>query len=442
MASPSDSAYFILSQGGNWKAGHSVECAIYSKLYPRILPLPVRAILRVILSQDKDKVSPYIHEEFLDLSYPKEIYDDDENEEANDHFLMAEAVLKYGDIEYLDEDYVEQLFGKLSANSFTLTSAFGKRRGVYLHPAAARFNHSCNPNASYSFDKGKCYIRATKPIAKGEQIFIPYIDTTYSVGTRRHELKERYKFDCQCPRCLNEIATTDPEEVKKRSEQELTTNSQIDEVLVSNIASGFDAAWKLSSMIRTLEEKAGWDVVNAQQQPLAAIRSEIMASKAMDELYKMSAVDAAIRHLRTDPAQYPDENHPMRREHALEFVYHLLYANEIMRQEAKYQGPEDTDAMFNIHKISPHLYAWMVLNWMLYGDVNGKASETTRKKMEEAVWTNPTAKADAERILKWLTEELKEVGTTGAKREREVEAHAKKMEEVVQATLTQEKRNM
>lgn len=238
------------------------------------------------------------------------------------------------------------------------------------------------------------------------------------------------------------MATIDPDDIKRRSEQELATNSQIEKVLKSNITSGYDVAMELSSMIRTLEEKADWDAVNAQQQPLAAIRSEIMACKAMDEMYKMSAVDAAIRHLRTDPAQYPDENHPIRREHALEFVYHLMYANEIMHQEAKHHSPEDSDALFNIHKISPNLYAWMVLNWMLYGDVNGEASEITKKKMEEVVWTNPTAKADAEKLLKWLTEGLEENGLTGAKRHKEVEAHGKKMEELVQATLKQEKRNM
>lgn len=97
-----------------------MECPVYAKLYPKILPIPVRAILRIILGYNDRKISPDLHEEFLDLSYPKEIYDDDENEEANDHFMMAQAVLKYGNINDLDEDYVEQFFGRVSLLSTIL----------------------------------------------------------------------------------------------------------------------------------------------------------------------------------------------------------------------------------------------------------------------------------------------------------------------------------
>lgn len=74
----------------------------------------MRAILRILLGYNGRKIPPDIYEEFLDLSYPTEIYEDDTSEEANNHYMMAEAVLKYGDIDDMDEDYVERLFGRVS----------------------------------------------------------------------------------------------------------------------------------------------------------------------------------------------------------------------------------------------------------------------------------------------------------------------------------------
>ncbi|EED16036.1 SET and MYND domain protein, putative [Talaromyces stipitatus ATCC 10500] len=429
-------------QRKDWKAGHSLECKTYAELYPKILPLPVRAVLRILMLRRADKIIPEVYSESLALTYPK-IYDCVESQETKDHLLMAKALREYSNLTDLDNKWVASLFGRLNANSFCLTSAFGRRRGVYFHPGPARFNHSCDPNASYSFAKGKCYIRAIRPIAKDEQIFISYVDTTYSVGTRRHELQERYRFECQCPKCLHEAATIEPEDLIKRSEHERETNAKIDEILKANSASGFTSAWKLSSMIRILSEKADWDAVNTQQQPLAAIRSEIMASKAKDQLYKMSAVDAAIRHSRTDPAQYPDECHPMRREHALEFVWHLMYANEYMRPELMRSSNDDYDHLFNIHEISPLFYAYMVVHWILTGDITCRTSvQDAKKKMEGVVWPNPLMKSDAERHIPWMTEDLEEAGMLGRNRDKNVQEHLKKMEAIVVATLEQEKRNM
>ncbi|GAM38764.1 SET and MYND domain protein [Talaromyces pinophilus] len=427
-------------QRKDWKAGHSLECSIYAKLHPKVLPLPVRAILRIVLCWKNDKIPKEVWDEFNALTFPK-IYEG-ESQEARDHALMTKAVMEYGNLKDLDPDWMKELFGKLNANSFTLTTAYGRRRGVYLHPGAARFNHSCDPNASYSFDKGKLYVRAIRPIAKDEQISIPYIDVTYSVGTRRHELKDRYKFDCRCTRCQHDMDTIKPEEIKKRGELEQSTNSKIDDIVKSSSASasgtGFATAWKLSSMIRKLSEKTDWDAVNTQQQPLAALRTEIMLCKAHDQMYKQSAVDAAVRHLRTDPTQYPDECHPMRREHAYEFFWHLLYADKAMEMQG---DPKDYDSPFDIHEIKPLFYAWMVLNWMLYGNVQGEIIAGTRKLMDEVVWPNPTLKAQAENDIVWVTEDLCAAGMLWEHRDKNIAKHLKSMEEIVETTLKQEKRN-
>lgn len=231
--------------------------------------------------------------------------------------------------------------------------------------------------------------------------------------------------------------TIKPEEIEKRGKLEQGTNSDIDDA-IKNGDGGFMTAWRLTNMIRQLSEKTDWDAVNAQQQPLAAIRTEMMLSKAHNELYKMSAVDAAVRHLRTDPAQYPDEGHPMRREHACEFYYHLLYADKIMEMQG---DPKNFDTPFDIHEIRPLFYAWMVLNWMIYGNVQGEILADTRKKMNEVVWPNPTMKGLAENDIAWVTEDLCHAGMLWEHRDKHIEVHLKKMEEIVEETIEREKRN-
>ncbi|KAF4952288.1 hypothetical protein F66182_18451, partial [Fusarium sp. NRRL 66182] len=135
---------------------------------------------------------------------------------------------------------------------------------------------------------------------------------------------------------------------------------------------------------------------------------------------------------------YPDEGHPMRREHALEFVYHLLYADKIMEMQ---RDPKDFDTPFDIHKIRPLFYAWMVLNWMIYGNVQGETLTDTREKINEIVWPNPTLKAKAESDIVWVTEDLCRVGMLWEYRDKHIQAHLKKMEEIVQETIERERRS-
>lgn len=52
------------------------------------------------------------------------------------------------------------------------------------------------------FDGRYMTLRALDPIQKGEQIFISYIDVT-EPHLRRHELKDRYFFTCQCDKCVH-----------------------------------------------------------------------------------------------------------------------------------------------------------------------------------------------------------------------------------------------
>ncbi|KIY70318.1 SET domain-containing protein [Cylindrobasidium torrendii FP15055 ss-10] len=70
----------------------------------------------------------------------------------------------------------------------------------------SRCNHSCSPNAYWKWD-AKTFtstLRAARPIEKGEEITIQYIDSCISYRQRRDKLASRYGFTCICSTCTAE----------------------------------------------------------------------------------------------------------------------------------------------------------------------------------------------------------------------------------------------
>ena len=92
--------------------------------------------------------------------------------------------------------------GILGTNLFSLTD---DDSGIVLR--ASRFNHSCSPNARYSFNSntGELRIYALGTIPLGEEIFVAYISSRGLYGTPRRSrqaaLRARYHFTCACSVC-------------------------------------------------------------------------------------------------------------------------------------------------------------------------------------------------------------------------------------------------
>ncbi|ORY08989.1 hypothetical protein BCR34DRAFT_625973 [Clohesyomyces aquaticus] len=84
------------------------------------------------------------------------------------------------------------------------TNCMEKDGGAAVFPNAARFNHSCNPNACFAWNSAiqKETIHAIQDIAEGEQITLAYCDTTHDKATRLWELKH-YGFVCDCRACAD-----------------------------------------------------------------------------------------------------------------------------------------------------------------------------------------------------------------------------------------------
>ncbi|ETW78294.1 hypothetical protein HETIRDRAFT_242993, partial [Heterobasidion irregulare TC 32-1] len=70
--------------------------------------------------------------------------------------------------------------------------------------AASRINHSCSPNATHFWDleSFSFEFRAIRPIRKGEQVTISYLNTRLLPRRARQQaLADKYAFRCACPAC-------------------------------------------------------------------------------------------------------------------------------------------------------------------------------------------------------------------------------------------------
>ncbi|KAF4601780.1 hypothetical protein EYR40_004980 [Pleurotus pulmonarius] len=89
-----------------------------------------------------------------------------------------------------------------------------KQIGCGLYIVSAYLMHSCAPNARPSFSNGtaELHLIANKPIKKGDEISVAYVDITQHEGEsavdararRRKELARGWRFACKCSKCVAE----------------------------------------------------------------------------------------------------------------------------------------------------------------------------------------------------------------------------------------------
>ncbi|OCT53956.1 hypothetical protein CLCR_09901 [Cladophialophora carrionii] len=199
-------------QSRAWAEYHRLECKLFGRLHPRILPSTVRAIVRV-LKQHKAGLLP--ESEWEQLLALESHYDDLINAGGprwQDIFIMMKGIKSYCGTDHSQETIL-RLACMLLVNSFTLTNPAFDSLGMVLHPRPALVNHSCDPNAFVRFDipprseqdtlppYGSISLHALRAISPDEEVTISYIDTTFPLAKRQEELRDRYFFTCECPLC-------------------------------------------------------------------------------------------------------------------------------------------------------------------------------------------------------------------------------------------------
>ncbi|KAL1693873.1 hypothetical protein GGG16DRAFT_122981 [Schizophyllum commune] len=97
--------------------------------------------------------------------------------------------------------------GIIDTNSSGIASG-----GIFKGPYGAitrdisRLNHSCEPNACalWDVDTMTFGLYAERPIKKGEEIFIAYVEPSQPKQQRQYALWGMYSFICQCTKCSRE----------------------------------------------------------------------------------------------------------------------------------------------------------------------------------------------------------------------------------------------
>ncbi|KAF1951200.1 SET domain-containing protein [Byssothecium circinans] len=110
----------------------------------------------------------------------------------------------------IQEQHEARVSKEPSVVSIFQTNCMEWNEGAAVFPNAARFNHSCNPNANFTWNPAieKETIHTINDVKKGDEITLSYCDMTHEKAHRTWELKH-YGFVCDCPACTG--SEEDPE---------------------------------------------------------------------------------------------------------------------------------------------------------------------------------------------------------------------------------------
>ncbi|OJJ31158.1 hypothetical protein ASPWEDRAFT_176257 [Aspergillus wentii DTO 134E9] len=345
-------------QAKDWKFAHSLECPIYQKLKPRILPNNARAILRMVLRSGRRKYAAQELDLFVRLeTHVREILD--QNMKQWERIaLSAKAVKAYSGTE-MSEQALSAFGAKLDMNAFNLTNAQYDRIGLYLHPYAALINHGCDYNSVAGFDGDELFVKAIRPIKKGEQIFISYIDATNPLEYRRGELSERYYFNCQCSKCEKGTDTMEDRFLPTAPSDCSTLDASHRKTLeLMESASDPDteplkAVNMLESAMQGLRQTGSWPIA---RQPYVSLRDELITSLLSAGRFKSAFIHAAIRCILIDPVIYSHDAHPIRHLHGWALAKLAIHLSQGM--EANTDDPYALEA----HGLNFNFIIWFILS--------------------------------------------------------------------------------
>ncbi|GAA5919477.1 hypothetical protein JCM1841_002222 [Sporobolomyces salmonicolor] len=189
---------------------------------PVVPDTPVRALGRLLWKCESAGPNLWKQVESLQ-SHRREL----SQEEQERFFQLSMALASYVGQETLtaacpNGGALLDLCSRFTHNSFALTSSTDMTNiGVSISPLTALFNHSCSPNAvvvfpSFPSSSWPKHMRVVtlKPISPGEEVLTSYVDIALPRELRRKELKDRYKFDCDCVECTGKVreGKVDPRE--------------------------------------------------------------------------------------------------------------------------------------------------------------------------------------------------------------------------------------
>ncbi|RWS13533.1 histone-lysine N-methyltransferase SMYD3-like protein, partial [Dinothrombium tinctorium] len=181
---------------------HSYECPV---MVERPLRTLSRLIARVIQRQEEDA---YVYDQvgaykrtWNDLmDHFDDIIRDTEAMFAFDHiYKELEIILKRD----LDIAEIIKIYGKVLVNSFAVQNDLLQPIGRAIYLGASIFDHSCIPQAAFTFIGTTIYVKAITDINTTDvrEIRISYINEMETTKDRVLNLQANYYFKCDCKRC-------------------------------------------------------------------------------------------------------------------------------------------------------------------------------------------------------------------------------------------------
>ncbi|XP_033119969.1 histone-lysine N-methyltransferase SMYD3-like [Anneissia japonica] len=103
----------------------------------------------------------------------------------------------------IEEKEFNHLASRVYTNSLVITGPLIDWLGPAIYLKASLINNSCDFNSVPVYFGKTVIIRAVGTIMKGEEITVAYTDILEPTFKRRHILREKYCFTCNCTRCEN-----------------------------------------------------------------------------------------------------------------------------------------------------------------------------------------------------------------------------------------------
>ena len=254
----------------------------------------------------------------------------------------------------------------MANNAFTMVGIFNDKIGIVIHPLASLINHSCKPNAFVRFNFGSdgitMDVRAMGKIARGEEIFLSYIDETEPIYRRRGMLYDQYHFICNCVKCAKVYEGDDNPPLSECAGppcvEETNAFKLLDNLNASDIEP--EAVESIEQAICALRKKDGWSALH--RQPLASLRHVlVIAYRYKNRPWSWS--QAFIRHYEIDTNQDRSEYHVNR-------LVHQWYLIKLAAELKDHLSPEE---MRYIH--------YPTIHWYLLEDLHRKI------KPDLGLWT-------------------------------------------------------
>ncbi|KDQ08784.1 hypothetical protein BOTBODRAFT_558663 [Botryobasidium botryosum FD-172 SS1] len=204
---------------------------------------------------------------------------------------FAPETLGWGWVDLLDASGHDSA-GSPSKDIFRFDDLDASEPDIYNPPSAlfllpSLFNHSCDGNTTWYNFRDIMVMRAIKPIRKGEEFTLPYVQGSSTLS--RHERLKRYCITCDCSLCSAD--REDGEEACRLREQLLESLSSLrsPETSLANIRSflcyveGTHNA--LRGPVRPASGRIRYEL---------AIAYEVRARESADSSFRIQAIDACM----------------------------------------------------------------------------------------------------------------------------------------------------